>query len=184
MAKDFSAVSVAVRPGDLILYHFEGFQFFADAVEWFEGDGEVSHCSTALLPDGTIADARITGIHREHVSRYFKDNAEITVRRIKGMSGDDLDALVFQTALDIGKPYGFLKLMWNMFALMMQKVGLGRLFWTNNPFRSEDQGHTCSGLYAVKAARIGKILVPGKDPENVTPDDLYYSQAMETVVIV
>lgn len=178
--KDYSAIRGVLQPGDLVLYHYPGFQFISDAIEWFEGDGQVSHNSMSLAANGTIADVLITGVKKDHISKYFTDRTRIIVRRIHGIHPNIQKSMVGQAVSEVGRGYSLRKIAWNAVVLLCQKVGIGGWVVRNNPFRRETE-KTCSGSYARIALENGYDLVPGVLAENVTPQDLLDSTSMDTV---
>ena len=181
--KDYTKLRGVLQPGDLVLYHYPGFQFIADAIEWFEGDGQVSHNSMSLGPDGNLHDVLITGVQKTHISRYTKGKTQIIIRRIVGIHPHTQKAMVMTAVQEFGRDYSIRKIAWNALVLLAQKIGLGGWLVRNNPFRRE-VGKTCSGSYARIALYNGHELCPGIIPENVTPQDLLESQKLVTVADV
>jgi len=73
------------QPGDLALFHYPGFQFTSDAIEWFEGSGRVSHNAMVVDGAGGLSDVRLSGVIRSNIDDYIDGRTKIILRRVRGI---------------------------------------------------------------------------------------------------
>jgi uncharacterized protein YycO len=153
-------------PGDFILAHRHN--FLAGLISQaqkrrFKGTEATyahwSHSALIVENDGTLVEAEVTGVKRNPISRYRKDEYHL-VRLGSSFSPDGRARAVAFASTQVGQGFGFL----DMFgASLYLLVG-----W---PLRLVRSGHEiCSGL-VVTALQAGG-LVPDLDPALTLPADL------------
>ena len=133
------------------------FSWIEKGIEWFAGDGKHAF---SVHYDNTISESLFKqGVVKRHVSKYFDGNSwtVIFMPKKKYFSDDVLDKVVTRWSLDIGKPYDY----GNLFGKIFKKSHLYNSF--NKRICSE---HVAEGYRDI-------YLFCGKDPEKVTPHDLF-----------
>lgn len=170
--KDFSKLNNILQSGDIILTQTDG--LIADGIEWFSG-GDVSH-SALYVGNGKVIEALIEGVRLKNISRYYKDNYTITVRRIPNLTEEQANKMKEYAYSRINKKYDKKQFITLAFYFILDKLGIKheRIVWDSN-----DQD-ICSELCNDAAKFAGRKISNQKDSV-ITPQDLLVTGRMKTV---
>lgn len=159
--------SDAIQPGDIIFFPSNGapWDFLIQLVS-----PRFTHVGVIDNDTKWMHDANLFGIGRHK----YKSYKGVTVRRIKGATKHQIDALIRQMQDKDIKQYDLFGAIW---AAILRKFNL-------NPDHNDgDKLHHCSERVTFELRSIGFNPLPHVSEESVFPDDLFEWDQLETVYV-
>jgi len=170
-------------PGDIVLVHSnKKVAPVSDAIEWFE-NGDVSHVFMYVGSGGTtILDVRWhNGVHEGRLYTYLHDEYELTIRRRKDMTVEQVEQLKVAAYKYVGSRYDFLAVIGAGFRQLIRKLGMRGWLRDDFYFLDSPSRVNCSEFIERVYQQIGVVLVPTKKAPDVTPHDLLKTDRLTTI---
>jgi hypothetical protein len=186
---DWSKVIPNIQVGDIGLIDQVG--LFSDGIEFFESlsgsPSKVAHCFMVISNDGKIVEALADGIKEKNITKYFREDTRLVIRRFK----EQLDAtekgkIMNKANSMIGQKYDYkqfagLACLYILCFLFGRNAGL-KIADRFKVYRGNEGQVQCSTLCAASYEAAGRSAALNVDLDRVTPKVFYDSYLMTTVI--
>lgn len=169
---DTTAEHVQLEAGDIFLTR--GNAFVSRAIRWFtrrvgEDRTKVNHVGIIVEP-GTELDAiaveALTTVREHSLGRYArKAKTSVAVFRPVGLSGPEIETIVAQARIHVGRKYGYRKVAAHLADWVLQGAYVFRRLTRDGNYP------ICSWIVAYAFHAVGKNF--GVEPGAANPDDIW-----------
>ena len=180
---DYLLENHILAPCDVVVVKYLGDRrtIWVDAIEWFE-NGDVSHVFTYLGGGtGQILDVKFkTGVTIGNIRDYFRDDVELTIRRYKPLTVEQMEQMKSSAYSMVGKNYDTFSIIKAAVRALLRKIGWYEkmkewFLWIESPAKVH-----CSECVTRLFLTI-KVGISNRNPEDVTPQVILETPMLETL---